>query len=86
MFAVYVLGVALLRRDVVEGWISLAFPMAVMFFFVSVILGALSEYMYMLAQQSGNRPIYSVTRESTSSVLEIREKLNVASPEERVGN
>ena len=86
MFAVYVLGVALLRRDVVEGWISLAFPMAVMFFFVSVILGALSEYMYMLAQQSGNRPIYSVTRESTSSVLEIREKLNVVSPEERVGN
>ena len=77
LFAVYVLGVALLKRHVVEGWISLALPMAVMFFFLSTILGILSEYIFMLAQQSGNRPVYSITKESTSSVLEIQQKLNV---------
>jgi glycosyltransferase involved in cell wall biosynthesis len=77
LFAIYVLCVALLKRHVVEGWISLALPMAVMFFFVSTILGILSEYIFMLAQQSGNRPVYSITKESTSSVLEIQQKLNV---------
>src|SRR5208283_2895020 len=77
LFAVYVLCVALLKRHVVEGWISLALPMAVMFFFLSTILGILSEYIFMLAQQSGNRPVYSISKESTSSVLEIQRKLNV---------
>ena len=77
LFACYVVGVAVLKTHVVEGWVSLALPMAVMFFFVSTILGILSEYIYMLAQQSGNRPVYSITRESTSSVLEIQQKLNI---------
>jgi glycosyltransferase involved in cell wall biosynthesis len=77
LFAVYVVGIALLKKHVVEGWISLALPMAVMFFFISIILGILSEYIYMLAQQSGNRPVYSITHQSTSSVLEIQQKLNV---------
>lgn len=77
LFAIYVLCIALFKDDVVEGWISLALPMAVMFFFISTILGMLSEYIYMLSQQSGNRPVYSIARESTSSVLDIQRKLNV---------
>lgn len=76
-FAIYVLAVALLKEDVVEGWISLALPMAVMFFFVSTILGMLSEYIYMVAQQSGNRPVYTIAKEATSSVADLRQKLNV---------
>jgi hypothetical protein len=72
-----VLGVALLKKQVVEGWISLALPMAVMFFFISTILGILSEYIYMLSQQSGNRPVYSIVKESTSSALEVQRKLNI---------
>ena len=77
LFAVYVVAIAILKRHVVEGWISLALPMAVMFFFISTILGILSEYIYMLAQQSGNRPAYSIAKESTSSTLDIQRKLNV---------
>jgi len=77
LFAVYVVAVALLKRHVVEGWISLALPMSVMFFLISTLLGILAEYIYMLAQQIGNRPVYLVTKESTSSVLQIRQKLNV---------
>jgi hypothetical protein len=77
LFAFYVVGVALLKRHVVEGCVSLALPLAVMFFFLSTILGILSEYIYLLAQQSGNRPLHSIVKESTSSVLEIQRKLNV---------
>ena len=77
LFAFYVVAVALLKRHVVEGWVSIALPMAVMFFFLSTILGVLSEYIYMLVQQSGNRPVYLISEESTSSVLGVRRKLNV---------
>lgn len=77
MYAVYVVGVAIVKQHVVEGWISLALPIAIMFLFTSIILAILSEYIYMLAQQSGNRPVYFITQESTSSVLEIQKTLNV---------
>jgi hypothetical protein len=77
LFAVYVVAIAIFKQHVVEGWVSLALPMATMFFFISTILGILSEYIYMLSQQSGNRPVYSIVKESTSSILEIQRKLNV---------
>lgn len=77
LFAFYVVAVALLKQHVVEGWVSLALPMAVMFFLLSTILGILSEYIYMLAQQSGNRPVYLISKESTSSVLEVQRKMNI---------
>ncbi len=76
-YAVYVVVVAVFKAHVVEGWVSLALPMAAMFFFLSMILGVLSEYIYLLAQQSGNRPVYSIISESTSSVLNVQRKLNV---------
>ncbi|HEU0120899.1 MAG TPA: glycosyltransferase [Bryobacteraceae bacterium] len=76
-YALYVVAVAALKQHVVEGWVSLALPMAVMFFFLSVILGLLSEYIYLLAQQSGNRPTYLIADESTSSVLPVRNELNI---------
>jgi polyisoprenyl-phosphate glycosyltransferase len=77
LFAIYVVVTALFKQHVVEGWISLALPMAVMFFLISVILGVLSEYIYSVSQQSGNRPAYSIAKESTSSVLELQQKFNV---------
>lgn len=80
-YAVYVVAVAIFKQQVVEGWVSLALPMAVMFFLVSLVLGFLSEYIYLLAQHSGNRPAYSIGLESTSSVLEVRKQLNVVDGE-----
>jgi glycosyltransferase involved in cell wall biosynthesis len=77
LYALYVLGVSIFNHHVVAGWISLALPMAVISFFVSTLLGIISEYVFILAQQSGNRPPYLIVKESTSSVLEIRRKLNV---------
>jgi glycosyltransferase involved in cell wall biosynthesis len=76
-YSIYVIGVSIFNRHVVEGWISLAFPLAVISFLLSTLLGIIAEYVYMLVQQSGNRPAYSIVAESTSSVLEIRKKLNV---------
>jgi polyisoprenyl-phosphate glycosyltransferase len=77
LFAGWVMGVAIFKHNVVEGWISLALPMAVIFFLMSTMLGVISEYLYMLAQHSGNRPVYSIVKESTSSIIHARAALNV---------
>jgi len=77
LFAGWVMGVAIFKHNVVEGWISLALPMAVIFFLMSTMLGVISEYLYMLAQHTGNRPVYSIVKESTSSIIHARSALNV---------
>ena len=84
LFAGWVLGVAMFKHNVVEGWISLALPMAVIFFLMSTMLGVISEYLYMLAQHSGNRPVYSIVKESTSSIIHARATLNVVDNRERM--
>jgi glycosyltransferase involved in cell wall biosynthesis len=77
LYALYVVVVALVKHNVVEGWVSLALPMAVMFFFISTILGILAEYVFRMAQHTRNRPVYTISDESTSSSLGIQGKLNV---------
>jgi len=37
----------------------------------------------MLAQHSGNRPVYSIVKESTSSIIHARAALNVVDNRER---
>jgi polyisoprenyl-phosphate glycosyltransferase len=82
----YVVLVALLKSQIVEGWISLALPMAAMFFLISTMLGILSEHIYTLSQSSRNRLLYSIKREERSSVLEIQQRLNVMDETGRSAN
>jgi polyisoprenyl-phosphate glycosyltransferase len=76
-YAVYVVAVALLKRNIVEGWVSIALPMAVIFFFISTILGVLSEYIFRVVQHTRNAPVYLISGESTSSTSELNARLNV---------
>lgn len=76
-YGVYVILVALLKRNVVEGWVSIALPMAVIFFFISTILGVLSEYIFRVVQHTRNSPVYLVTGESTSTTSDLSRRLNV---------
>jgi hypothetical protein len=77
LYAGYVIGVAVLKHNVVEGWVSLALPMAVMFFFVSTILGVLAEYVFRMAQHVRNSPLYMISGESTSATSDLQRRLNV---------
>ena len=76
-YVVYVVVVALLKHNIVEGWLSLALPMAVMFFFISTILGILAEYVFRLAQHSRNSPMYVFSGENLSTANDLQKKLNV---------
>lgn len=77
LYAAYIVGVALLRRQVVEGWISLALPIAIMFMLVSTILGVLSEYVYRIVLETKKRPVYFISAEHSSSVAGVQNRLNV---------
>ncbi len=77
LYAGYIVAVALLRRQVVEGWISLALPIAVMFMLVSTILGVLSEYVYRIVLETKKRPVYFISAEHSSSVTGVQNRLNV---------
>ena len=77
LYAGYVIAVAILKHNVVEGWVSLALPMAVMFFFVSTILGVLAEYVFRMAQHVRNSPLYMISGESTSATSDLQRRLNV---------
>lgn len=76
-YGIYVIAVALLKRNVVEGWVSIALPMAVIFFFISTILGVLSEYIFRVVQHTRNTPVYMVSGESTSTASDLSARLNV---------
>jgi hypothetical protein len=76
-YAMYVVAVALLKRNIVEGWVSIALPMAVIFFFISTILGVLSEYIFRVVQHTRNAPVYLISGESTSATSELNARLNV---------
>lgn len=80
-YAAYIVVVAIFKRHVIEGWISLALPTAIMFFLVSLILGILSEYIYTVVQETRRRPIYTIRSEALSSTLDVTKRLNVIGEE-----
>jgi dolichol-phosphate mannosyltransferase len=69
LYLFYVLAVALFKKHVAEGWITLSVTMAGMFFVLFMILAVIAEYIGRLLEESRDRPLYFVAEERTSSVL-----------------
>ncbi|MEP7217225.1 MAG: hypothetical protein ABI782_13320, partial [Anaerolineaceae bacterium] len=64
-------------RGAVEGWTSMSLQISVMFFLLSIVIAIMAEFMYHAHQTGSERPLYGVVFESTSSVLGVRDRLNV---------
>ena len=77
LYAVYIVIIAIVKEDVAEGWTSLSLQNAGMFFLICLILAMLAEYLYCLLGNAIGYPIYQITSESTSSVIERRTDLSV---------
>ena len=69
LYMVYIVMIAIFKRDVAEGWITLSAQNAGMFFFLFVILTVLGEYIGRILAETQNRPLYYVMEERNSSVL-----------------
>ena len=81
VYAAYVVLIAAVRGDVVEGWVSLSLQSAGMFFLFSIVLAILAEYVFQIVQRTAERPLYRIAEEASSPALSIKDRLNVEMPE-----
>lgn len=77
LYSVYVVAVALFKKDVAPGWVSLSLQQSGMFFLVSLVLLVLGEYILHMVSLSNEGPLYHVAQEFTSARMTRREKLNI---------
>jgi glycosyltransferase involved in cell wall biosynthesis len=81
----YIILVYLLKDHVAEGWVTLSFQNAVMFFLVSMVLTILCEYVCSILDRLKGWPAYYVADEKTSSILIAdRERRNIVKESENI--
>ena len=84
-YIVYIALVYLLKEQVAEGWMTLSFQNAIMFFFVSMVLTILSEYVGFIFDRLKGWPAYYVAGEQNSSVLIAdRERRNIVQESKKI--
>lgn len=76
-YSAYVIVVAILKRDVAPGWVTLSLQQSGMFFLISLVLLVLGEYVMQVSRLTSEGPAYHVAQEFTSQVLTARARLNV---------
>ena len=78
LYIAYVGLIALFKRHVAEGWITLSTVIAVGFFVLSLVLATLAEYLGRVLVETKERPAYFVLEEKHSAtLLPYQERRNV---------
>jgi hypothetical protein len=67
-YVLYVIAIYLFKKEVAPGWVTLSLQISAMFFFVFLILVALSEYVVQILEESQDNPLYNVEADRTSVV------------------
>lgn len=78
IYSIYVVIYWFTHESVASGWASLSLQISVLFFFLSLVLAVMSEYMQQILENIGRRPLYFYTTQSNSSVMSYAPQLNVA--------
>jgi glycosyltransferase involved in cell wall biosynthesis len=68
-YSLYVVGVYLVKPDVMPGWTTLSLQVSGLFFLVFVMLTLIGEHMGRLLDEAVDRPLYHVREEQSSSVM-----------------
>jgi glycosyltransferase involved in cell wall biosynthesis len=77
LYSLYVVVVYLLKSDVAPGWTTMSLQLSGMFFFISVAISVLAEYVFQAVQLSSRNPTYHIAREFRSDNLPREQRLNV---------
>jgi len=80
-YAGYVLIVAFMMEGVAKGWPSMSLQLSAFFFLLFLILAVMGEYLLRIMETMSHRPLYTVSRETHSSVMDYTQDLNVDSVE-----
>lgn len=85
LYLIYIILVIVFKEKVTEGWITLSIQHTVMFFFISMVLAILCEYVGLMYAKSKGWPAYYIAGEKTSSVLIAdRERRNIVPDSENI--
>jgi hypothetical protein len=77
LYSLYVVLIAILKKDVAEGWTTLSLQQSGMFFLISLVLFVLVEYVGQMFTWNLEGPPYYLAGELTSAELRRRQKLNI---------
>tara|TARA_Y100001968_G_C19367613_1_gene723400 strand:+ start:249 stop:1319 length:1071 start_codon:yes stop_codon:yes gene_type:complete len=78
-YSLYVLIIWILKEEYVPGWYSLSLQQATMFFFISLVLLVMSEYLLEISRKSTNMPRGYIAHEFCSKEAFRNDRLNVKS-------
>jgi dolichol-phosphate mannosyltransferase len=76
-YALYVIVVYLVRREVAPGWATLSLTSAAQFFALALMIAVLCEYVGRLSTRIQDMPSYYVRGEETSAVMLERDRRNI---------
>jgi len=85
LYSIYVVGVALWKKDVAAGWVTLSLQQCGMFFLLSLVLLVLGEYILQMVKSTNEGPSYYVAQEFTSMKMMRHTRLNVDESPSRIG-
>lgn len=68
LYIIYVFITSLIKKDIIEGWLTTNLVMVVLFFLLFLILTILSEYITQLIEETRDEPLYFIEAESSSRV------------------
>ncbi|GAB4219644.1 MAG: glycosyltransferase family 2 protein [Candidatus Microgenomates bacterium] len=77
LFIFYVFLVSLIKKNIVEGWISTTLVIGIMFFMLFLILSVLSEYILRILEEVAEEPLYFIEKEIDHSILIANKRLNI---------
>ena len=77
IYAIYVVFTRLLMENIAPGWATLSLQVSILFFFVSLVLAVMCEYLLQVLETTNRRPVYHVAHERYSATMEYERELNV---------
>lgn len=82
VYSIYTVIYWILSDDVARGWTSISLQVSGLFFLLSLVLAAMSEYLQQVLDSTERRPLYYVARQNHSDVMRYAPELNVLHEEE----
>ncbi len=79
LYSLYVIGYWLFSETVAPGWTSLSLQISGLFFFITLVLAVMSEYLLQVLEGTANHPLYYLARHTHSKSLAYDNTLNVIS-------
>lgn len=77
LFACYVIASHMFVEPAARGWGPLSLFLSFLFFLMFIILAVMSEYIARITEMVSKRPLYHISRETQSSVMDYVRELNV---------